>query len=107
VSTSFLFKFFLAPNSFDWHYLTNLNCRKHTKYHTKPVSCPEPDCEYTCANDHDLKRHHLTNHGEVQRQKCSLEGCTITFTRRYNLLRHIRKVHGGKRNEGAEVEQKA
>jgi hypothetical protein len=66
--------------------------------HATPLVCAEPKCTYEkpFRNQHDLRRHAATAHGETGSHKCPIEDCdasTEGFARKDKLLKHIRQEH--------------
>ncbi|XP_069499500.1 zinc finger X-linked protein ZXDA-like isoform X2 [Ambystoma mexicanum] len=61
-------------------------------------NCPQADCRKTFDKKHKLKLHLLTQHtSEEQRPfRCSVEGCSWSFTTAYKLKRHLQS-HGNLR----------
>lgn len=72
--------------------------------HVAPLVCAEPKCSYKkpFRNQHDLRRHIATAHGETRSYKCPIEDCdasTKGFARKDKLLKHIRQEHENVRCE--------
>ncbi|CZR58968.1 uncharacterized protein PAC_08860 [Phialocephala subalpina] len=73
--------------------------RKHVKYHTKPLACPDANCTRSFARQRDLTRHQKAAHKgthEPEQWFCPHEACKVNgvvFGRRDNLLRHLRNLH--------------
>ncbi|KAF4467784.1 hypothetical protein FALBO_5319 [Fusarium albosuccineum] len=76
---------------------------KHRKTHDKPIECKaDKNCKVTKAEQRDMDRHYCTAHKDYAARKgisadsvvCGFEGCTSTFTRPDNLLKHWKKYHG-------------
>lgn len=76
---------------------------QHMKLHTKPTTCPIPQCSHRTVGNRDMDRHLLAQHpgsNEAQRLKCPRFLCPVRdcsakkgFTRQDNLRRHLRKSH--------------
>jgi hypothetical protein len=73
--------------------------RKHTKYHSKPITCPLAGCTHRFGRQRDLIRHQKAAHKNTHHPEewfCSFEACRyniVPFGRRDNLLRHVRNMH--------------
>jgi hypothetical protein len=72
---------------------------RHEKQHDKPVACPR-GCGHHTARNRDMQRHIAVHHSAAQpvsRYLCPVPGCKTGrdgFTRKDNLTRHMKKVHG-------------
>jgi hypothetical protein len=73
---------------------TYIYCRHHTRYHIRssdrPYKCDE--CGHGFLHKKDLDRH-MPRHTGQKLFRCSIPGCTKTYTRKDNLSRHIRHDH--------------
>ncbi|KAF2028043.1 hypothetical protein EK21DRAFT_114246 [Setomelanomma holmii] len=66
---------------------------RHRK-HERRFLCLEPACIAAFHLKKDLERHVTSKHDDMVRTECVLIGCGKTFTRKDNMLRHMRKDHG-------------
>ncbi len=73
--------------------------RKHAKYHSKPIACPNANCTRRFGRRRDLLRHQKAAHKDTHTSEqwfCPHEACRhndVVFGRRDNLLRHLRNIH--------------
>ncbi|KAG4285434.1 hypothetical protein FPRO06_06694 [Fusarium proliferatum] len=74
----------------------NRKRNNHLRTHIRPVHCSWPGCNYTDVWQKDMKRHYKT-HRSRKTFQCLL--CNEWFTREYNLSRHEREAHRGKKRE--------
>ncbi|KAJ4392037.1 hypothetical protein N0V93_005658 [Gnomoniopsis smithogilvyi] len=65
--------------------------REHYRKHVKPVLCPQLGCRVRTAKQRDMRKH-METHGNHRTFIC--ETCLETFTRSYNLDRHLLNQHG-------------
>ncbi|GKU00490.1 unnamed protein product [Fusarium langsethiae] len=81
----------------------NRDYNKHMKTHDKPVKCKaDTSCKVTKAEQRDMDRHYRSSHRTYAASKgilvedaiCGFQGCTSKFTRKDNLLKHLKKFHG-------------
>ena len=71
--------------------------RKHISRHEKRFDCDE--CQRKFGSNHDLERHEVTVHQKGRLFTCPDASCKRAgkpFSRRDNLLKHLREVHGRK-----------
>ncbi|KAI8684853.1 hypothetical protein NCS57_00152500 [Fusarium keratoplasticum] len=82
------------------HGLRDFN--KHAKTHKRPIRCEaDENCNETKAEQRDMDRHYVSAHKEFAAWKgiltepvpCNYPGCSKTFTRQDNLLKHWNKYH--------------
>jgi hypothetical protein len=66
----------------------------HLRTHLKPVYCSWPGCNFRDSCQKDMRRHYKT-HRSRKTAQCLF--CDKWFTRKCNLSRHEREMHGGKK----------
>jgi len=71
---------------------------RHLKQHNPSIPCPH-NCGHHTARNRDMERHITVHHRQTAamplvRFRCEVQGCGDSFTRKDNLLRHLKKVHG-------------
>ncbi|OBS21926.1 hypothetical protein FPOA_08263 [Fusarium poae] len=64
----------------------------HLRTHLKPVHCSWYGCNFRDSCQKDMRRHFRT-HRSLKTVQCRF--CGKWFTRKYNLSRHEREMHGG------------
>jgi len=68
---------------------------RHFRWHNKKDNkCETCDKQFVKATD--LTRHrnkHLKRGEKMTQIECKKDGCTTTFTQKYNLPRHLRRTH--------------
>jgi hypothetical protein len=72
----------------------NRKRNNHIRTHTKPVFCSWSGCRFRDSCQKDMRRHFLAHRSQKTAQ-CRF--CGKGFTRKYNLSRHEREKHGGKK----------
>ena len=80
--------------SFELTSLLTVDSSNHLRTHLKPVYCSWPGCNFRDSCQKDMRRHYKTHRS---RKTVQCRFCDKWFTRKCNLGRHEREMHGGKK----------
>lgn len=76
--------------------LTYMNRKHIARKHTKSFKCCIEGCNQPAFGlKTDLERHVRCRHATLEALQCPIDGCKATFSRRDNMLRHIKQRHEG------------